>query len=131
MLEKKIQKKKKQTKTLQAFTHTYNANILIKFTWHWYIFLGLWLKSENGIRFPRKLNIFFFFNSIWVVICKNKIKLSLKTTHNTIQNKNPFYEISNNFVILQDVGSYSNIKTLAKVSPLYKLRGQDFNWNWL
>ena len=41
-------------------------------TWHWYIFLGLWLKSEYGVSCAMALSIAPLSSSMWLVHWQNK-----------------------------------------------------------
>lgn len=52
-------------------------------TWHWYIFLGLWLKSEKGVILAIELNMAVCLFSICVVTWINKKSFLITGSENT------------------------------------------------
>ena len=57
-------------------------------TWHWYMFRGLWLKSENGVRLAIVLRMLPSLSSKWVVHYTDSIHEQSMNNNKQHNNKN-------------------------------------------
>lgn len=78
-------------------------------TWHWYMFRGLWLKSENGVRLAIVLRMLPSFSSKWVVRYTDSIHE--QSTYNNKQQHNNNITTNNNTTTKTNIATNNNITT--------------------